>query len=117
MLFGGKPEIVLRDILTKQQFVTSDYIVGEFVDFMREIRPKAPQRWLRLLRQKLEAYCYDDSIDINEPVRDINDTAILQLAIKQHAMVVTNDKDLLEYKTTSQVTIISVAEYYELFCT
>lgn len=115
IIFGGKPGIVFHDVLTSRQFITSDYIVSEFMAFMKEACPKAPQKWLRLLRQKLETYCCDDTVDLDKPVRDINDTAILQLAIKQRGIIVTNDKDLLDYKTDSQVTIISVAEYLELF--
>lgn len=114
VLYGGKPEQVLRYVLTTQQLVLSDYIVEEFMTYIKNVRPKAPQKWLRLLRQKLEVYCYDDTADLAKPVRDINDTNILQLAIAQRAVLVTGDKDLLEYKAEARVAILSTHEYAEL---
>lgn len=67
------------------------------------------------MRQKLEFYCRDDAVVIDEEIRDINDIPILKLAISQQATIVTNDKDLLEYKGKSLVAIISVREYLEMF--
>ena len=113
-LFSGNLELVIRDILSRHQFITSDFIVDEFVAFLKEIRPRMPQKWLRQVRQKLEAFCKDDNIDLSKAVRDIDDTAILQLAVKQRAIIITGDKDLLGHKGNSRVAIITVGEYLEL---
>lgn len=115
ILYGGKPQRVLEHIITRQQLILSDYIVEEFVTYLKHIRPKAPQKWIRLMRQKLEFYCRDDAVVIDEEIRDINDIPILKLAISQQATIVTNDNDLLEYKSKSLVAIISVREYLEMF--
>ena len=115
ILYGGRPELVLKHVLTRQVFVTSDYIIGELVDYLKDIRPKAPQKWVRTLGQKLEAHSHDVAGDDVAPVRDINDTDIVRLAVAQLAIVVTGDRDLLEYKAQSQVAILSVAEYLELW--
>lgn len=79
------------------------------------MRPKIPVRWLRQLRIGLDIFCVDHEIDVEVMVRDINDADIIRLAIKERAVVVSNDKDLLEYKSGAAVTILSVAEYSEIF--
>ncbi len=115
VLYGGKPERVLQHVLAKQHLVSSDYIIEEFIDYCKTVHQKVPRKWLRRLRQKLEAYSYDDGVDIEDAVRDINDTDILKLAIKQKAIIVTGDKDLLEHKSKSRVAILSIIEYSQLF--
>jgi predicted nucleic acid-binding protein len=109
------PKQVVRHVLSKQHMVLSDYIIEEFVDYCKSVHPSVPRKWLRRLRQKLEAYSYDDAVDMNDAVRDINDTDILKLAIKQKAVIVTGDKDLLEHKPQSRVAIVSTVEYSQLF--
>lgn len=115
ILHGGKPELVVQHVLTRQHIVLSDYIIEEFVDYCKSVHPKVPRKWLRRLRQKLEVHSYDDGVDVDEVVRDINDTDILKLAIKQKAIIVTGDKDLLEHKSESRVAILSTIEYSQLF--
>lgn len=115
VLYGGRPEQVLQSVLGEHKLIVSDYIVDEFVNTLKVFRPRLSQKWMRLMRQKLELFCHDDAADISEAVRDINDTAILKLAIHQRAVIVTGDRDLLEHRTRSAAAILSVQEYLELF--
>jgi predicted nucleic acid-binding protein len=114
-LYGGQPELVLRHILARQIVVLSDYIIDELVEYLKNIHPKVPQKFIRILRQKLSDYCFDYSMPTKITVRDINDTDILRLAIAQNACIITGDKDIIESKGTSKVAILTIAEYVELF--
>jgi len=113
ILYGGKPKKVLQHILAHQELVLSDYIVDEFVNYLKTI--KIPQKFIRQARQKLEEYCRDYDMSVDEKIRDINDTEILRLAITHNALIITGDKDILEYKAKSKVSVLTVSEYIELF--
>lgn len=115
ILYGGKPELVLRHILAHQIIVLSDYIVDELIAYLKNVHPKVSQKFIRLLRQKLSDYCFDYSMPAKMIIRDINDTDILRLAIAQNACIITGDKDIIESKCTSKVTVLTVDEYIELF--
>lgn len=116
LFFGGKPELVLRHALKNQTIILSDYIVDELMSYAKAIRPKMPQKFVRTLRQKLESYCYsDDAAAQDDTVRDINDMPILKLAVRQNALIVTGDRDLLEYVGSMRIVTITAQEYLELF--
>lgn len=67
------------------------------------------------MRQKLEIFCLEYNVNRAVEVRDINDADIVRLAVGQQAIIVTNDKDLLEYKSNAATPILSVQEYLEIF--
>jgi len=115
ILYGGEPEITLRHVLAHQEMVLSDYTIDEFVNFLKIVRPKVSQKFVRQVRQKLVEYCHDYDIPSKEEIRDINDTDILRLAIAQKAFIITGDKDILEHKSQSNVEMMTIAEYSELF--
>lgn len=115
ILYGGKPEKLLRHVLAHQELILSDYIVEEFVSYLKLAHLKVPQKFIRQARQKLEEHCRDYDIPISEDIRDINDTDILRLAIAQNAFIVSGDRDILEYKTHSKVVLLNINEYLALF--
>lgn len=96
-------------------FITSDYIIDELITYIKAVRPKLSHKWAKELKRKLLDFSRDYSNDTGYDIRDINDIPILQLAIEHNAFIVTGDKDLLEYKETAKVAILSLAEYEELF--
>lgn len=111
--FGGNAREVLLHIAKNQQMIVSEHIIDEFLDFAKNTIPKTPHRMLRLIRQTLEDFeeFYEQH---NVEVRDINDVPILQLAIEHNALIVTGDKDLLEYKDDAKVAILSITECEEV---
>ena len=114
IFYGGKSETVLKHILAQQVLVTSDYIIDELIKFAKNTSPKTPRKFIKALRDQLEPYAKEYDTSETVLIRDINDTDIVQLAIAHNAMIVASDKDLLSFKNP-KVTIISPAEYGELF--
>lgn len=115
ILFGGNPEKALVHALENNTLILSDYIVDEFISVIKDMRPRLPIRWLRQLRQSLSAFCVDYNADMDIKIRDVNDVDIVKLAVSHDAIVLTNDNDLLEYKSHARVAILKVSEYSELF--
>lgn len=114
LYFGGTAEKALRHIVANHELIVSDYIVDELIAFAKATMPKTPQRTIRLLRQTLEMYVRSHEAHEVE-IRDINDVAILQLAIEHVAILVTSDKDILEYSASATPPVLSLGEYEELF--
>lgn len=114
LYFGGGAEKALRHIAANHELIVSDYIVDELIAFAKATMPKTPQRTIRLLRQTLETYVRSHEAHEVE-IRDINDVEILQLAIEYSAILVTSDKDLLEYSAGATPPVLSLNEYEELF--
>ena len=114
MIYGGRPEQVLRHVLASHTLILSDYIVDEFVAYLKVARPKLPQKWMRGIREQLQRYCYDEGYMSVSRLRDMRDDPVLGLALSYDAIIVTGDKDLLEYRDSSQTAIISTADYLEL---
>ena len=114
IFYGGKAEAIFKHIITKQVLITSDYIIDELINFAKNTHPKTSRKFIKALRDQLEPYAKEYDASEKIIIRDINDTDIVQLAIEQNAIIVTSDKDLLSF-TDPKVTIISSAEYDELF--
>lgn len=115
LLFGGKPAQVLRHVVTSQHLVLNDVIVDECDAFLHNTRPKISRKYRHHLHMVLEKYCHSyEAVEVGM-IRDINDVDIVRLALTHYALIVTNDHDLLEYKTDTDVFIISVNDYCELF--
>lgn len=113
--YGGVPGLILEHALRQKSLITSFYIIDELSRYAKKTRPTTPQKWLKAIRQRLELLTQDDTAMPLEPVRDINDTPVVALAITQSAVLVTGDPDLLQYKGDSRAVIISVRDYAELF--
>lgn len=114
LLFGGNPEIIVRHTLSKRSFATSDYIINELTTNIKKRRPRTPHRWLNALQVSLLEYSLAESQEAIHPSRDIKDDPIVSLAIKHSAVIITGDKDLLEYPHTKP-PILSIDEYSEIF--
>jgi predicted nucleic acid-binding protein len=113
--FGGSSQEVFMHVARQQHLILSDFIIGEFIAFAKSTQPKTEHQIIRLMRKQLEKYVYDYSEADDVKVRDINDIPVVQLAAEYEAVIVTGDKDMLEYKGDSRVIILSVDEYRELF--
>lgn len=114
IFYGGKSLEVFRHVLSNQQFVTSDFIIDELIQFAKNTNPKTPRKFIKLLRDQFEPYVKEYEVSEKVVIRDINDTDVIQLAIAESALIVASDKDLQVMKN-SQVVVLSPSEYYELF--
>lgn len=114
-IYGGTPAKVLEDIIASHTLVLSDHIVDELIAYLRIIRPKIPQKWLRALREQLQRHCYEYDVDFDIDSRDPKDNLVIALAVTQGAFIISGDKDLLEYNSNAPVVILSTGEYKELF--
>ena len=113
-LYGGRPAAVFEEILSSHTLILSDYIVDELVACLRIVRPKAPQKWVRALRQQLSKYCYDyDEVGISS--RDFKDNPILHLAHSESAFILTGDKDILSLEISKGVASLTIDEFEALF--
>lgn len=114
VFFDGKEQVVLRHIAKHHTLIISDYILRELLAFAKHTLPKTPRRLITAMRQTFKRFVYDyDERAVT--VRDINDIPILQLAIEHEALIISSDKDLLEYKSSAHAPILSTSEYKELF--
>ena len=114
LFFGGGARDVLLHIANNQRMILSDYIVGEFLDFAEQTIPATPQRMMRLMRHVLETFVVTHAPHDVE-VRDVNDVAIMQLAIDHNAAIVTSDKDLLEHVMGAIPPVMTMDDYAQLF--
>lgn len=94
--------------------IVSDYIINELIDFAKHAMSKTPRGAIRLMHQALEQYARPHQ-ERKVAIRDMNDVAVMQLAIEHEAMIVTSDKDLLEHRNGAIPPVLSVSEYEELF--
>lgn len=115
VFYGGTAEEVMRHVVVHHTLILSDFILEECIRFAKHTNPKTPQKFIRLLRSKLEEYCYDYEPDETIEIRDINDIDIVALARTYKAIILTSDNDLLAYKDQTPTTILSPADYRELF--
>lgn len=115
IFFGGISESVLRHVIAHHIVILSDDIIEEFMTFANTAKPEISRKTLRLMRAKLEEYLYEYRIKRIKDIRDINDVHVVQLALAHKASIISSDKDLLDYKAESRVTVISVGNYSELF--
>lgn len=114
-MYGGNPEAVVRDVVAGHHLIISEYIIEEVIAGVKELAGKPPQRWLKQLRLKLMRLASDDTYRVPEDVRDIKDEPVIGLATKYKAVLITGDKDLLEYKPLLHMPILTPAEYVEIF--
>lgn len=114
LLYGGTPAVVFEDIIMSQTLVLSDHIVDELIAYLKIVRPKLSQKWVRALREQLIKYCYEYDINAADS-RDPQDNPILALALTQNAFIVSGDRDLLEYEADARIAVLSSAAYAELF--
>ena len=114
LFYGGAAQIVLKHALVNHHVILSEYIVDELIAFARRTYPKTPRRIIRLIQQTLDPYIRQ--YEAHEvAVRDVNDTAILQLAVHYGAAVLTSDKDILEHGGGAVPPVLSLEEYRALF--
>lgn len=113
-MYGGRPEEVTRHVLASNRFITSNYLIEELVRNISKRRPKTPRNWLVTLRRALAELSKQQTITISEVSRDINDDPIVALALEYGAIIVTGDKDLLEYPH-KKPPVLTIADYQELF--
>ncbi len=97
IFFGGKPEEVFRHLLTTHTVVLSDVIIAEFEAFARHATPKQSRATIRFMCAKLEKFVRPCTEEAVIDIRDINDSHVVQLARQYDAIIISSDKDLLEY--------------------
>ena len=114
--FGGPARVALMHVAHSHRMIVSDYIIDEFLDFAKNTLPKTPQRTLRLMRQTLEKYAEAEADSAHSvQIRDVNDIAVMRLAIEHNAAILTSDKDILEHSMGAVPPVLSVGEYEVLF--
>jgi putative PIN family toxin of toxin-antitoxin system len=112
--YGGNAGVVIRLVLSHHELVCSDYIVDELIERLKLVRPKVPQRWLRMMRLQLEGYCVPFATTEQSEIRDPKDEPVVALAKATEAMVVTGDKDFLEHEGDLGVDVVTIAEAVQL---
>ena len=114
-LFWGKVENrVLKHIFANQEAILSQYIIDELLDFCDDVLPKISRKQKREIQVALENFCYSEGELATTHIRDIADEPIVALALRYDAMIVSSDKDFLEYNQQKPV-VLSPKEYQELF--
>lgn len=116
LFWDGPERSVLRHITDNQTLIVSTHIVDELADFAKHTLPKTPHSLIGLIRKMLDPYVREHGSP-SVATRDSHDDPILQLALEHDAIVVTSDKDMLEYQPSTTIVIISTNDYARLFPT
>jgi len=110
-LYGGTPEQVVRVCKQDYQITSSQYLINELLELLKEVG--ALYKW----RNNLEKVLKRVTLSIEPPEfsgisRDPNDDPILSAAIDSNcSFLITNDKDLLELGGTQKLVIIKPADF------
>lgn len=111
ILYGGKPEQVLRLCKQNYQINSSQYLLDELFTLLKEI--KAPYKW----RNDLERILKRITISVEPPdfsgiSRDPKDDPIIAAALSGECnFLLSNDKDLLELRSFNGLVILSPAVF------
>lgn len=115
-VFGGKPELVLNLIISKEiEAITSNILIAEFIDVLRK-KFKVTEPDILEIQNEIE-----DLFEIVYPtkeidiVKDTDDNRVLEVAVEGECdYIITGDKDLLILKTYKDIKILTADEFLEI---
>ena len=115
ILYGGKPEELVRLCINSQYIVISAYIINE-LRVKLKLDAKAPYKWLNALERQLKRVCEVVDVDvIPKIVRDPKDDPIIATGISGHCeYLITGDDDLLSLKSVGNLQIVTIDEFLRL---
>ncbi|MHB1865504.1 MAG: putative toxin-antitoxin system toxin component, PIN family [Candidatus Saccharimonadales bacterium] len=115
ILYGGKPEELVRLCINSQYIVISAFIINE-IRVKLKLDVSAPYKWLNTLERQLKRVCEVVDVDvIPKLVRDPKDDPIIATGIGgQCKYLITGDGDLLSLKSVGNLQIITVDEFLRL---
>ena len=114
-VFGGNAEKVLETVLSSQELILSEFILGELARVCREKFEIPDNKIDRILTNLHEVALI---VSPNNPLpnlcRDPDDNYVLQLAEFSGAhFIVTGDKDLLILESFGQIAIVSPSVFLQ----
>lgn len=114
ILYGGKPEDVVRFCKQNCRIVSSRYLLNELLDLLKEI--KSAYRWRNNLEKLLRRTCtFVEPPDFSGISRDPKDDPIIAAAIAGACdYLITNDQDLLELGGYKNMRIITASDFLDL---
>ncbi len=115
-VFGGKPELVLKLIITEQvHAITSPILKDEFFGVLRKKFGVTPSEILEIQNE------IDLSFDIVYPkdtfhiVKDEDDNRVLEAAVEGNCdYIITGDKELLELGNFKSTKIVAVDQFLSI---
>ena len=111
----GKPATVLVQCLQEHVVITSDYLISEVKLIIT--KSSAYRSWCLRICKLMAKYKFDDDSEPepNIDIRDPKDSPIVSLAIRSEAnLLVTGDKDILEFKFTNRTLALTPEEFIKL---
>lgn len=118
VFFGGRPAELLRMVIRHEHLaVATDEIVDEYQATISYLLDKYSGKKMQLsivpIFSAMEIIQATSKVDI---CRDPDDNKFISCAIDGHCYyVVSGDKDLLSLEQFSNIKIVTVAEFLELF--
>jgi putative PIN family toxin of toxin-antitoxin system len=116
---AGTCAVLLEDILSDHECVTSDFILGELSHKLRD-KFKYPENEIAEIREAaMIAAEFAAPAEVSrDACRDPNDLPILGTAVAGRAeVIITGDKDLLTLKTFRGIPIVRPGEFWSLLGT
>lgn len=113
LLFGGLPEKAVFFADANVRLISSRYITDEVVKIIKQQRPKIPHKFITAVRLGLGNYEVPVPEMAISGIRDVKDEPVVRLAESYGAVIITGDRDILEYD--GDVTSITLNEFAELF--
>src|SRR3990167_10504070 len=114
ILYGGKPEAVIRFCKQNYHIINSRYLIDELLSLLRE--HKTPYKWRNALEKLLNRMCVlVESSSLPEISRDPKDDPVIATAMAGNCnYIITGDEDLLILQNYKGISIISVADFLNL---
>lgn len=115
-VFGGKPESLLNLIINeKVQSVTSQVLMGEFLDVLRKKFGVSHAEILEIqneIQETFEIVFPTETINI---VKDFPDNRVLEAAVEGKChYIITGDKELLELEIYKGTKIVTADQFLHL---
>lgn len=112
ILYGGKPEQLVKQCINGQYIVISAYIINE-LRVKLKLDANAPYKWLNALERQLKQVCEVVDVDvIPKIVRDSKDDPVVATGINgQCEYLITGDDDLLSLKLIGDLRTVTVDEF------
>ncbi|MCA9341009.1 hypothetical protein KC952_00590 [Candidatus Saccharibacteria bacterium] len=117
LFWSGAENKVLKHLVLNHEFIVSQYIVDELIDFSSSVYPKISRKHKKEIEQFFDSFLIDtaDSEEFGKiNIRDVADEPIVKFALDNSAVIVSSDTDFIEYPDAEPV-ILSPQEYQELF--
>ena len=115
ILYGGKPEEIIKISINTYRIVISDFIIDELKSKLKR-EARAPYKCLNFLELHLKRICdVVEVLEIPSIARDPKDDPVIAAALRANCgYLIAGDKDLLAIKQLGELVILTPKQFIDL---